>query len=70
MDQLRADYNIGLVYADQNDLHRLQRHPSARAKSGTFAKSNTKGTWIQKAIEAVRQRQLSWGFDGDAVLRS
>jgi len=61
MDQLRAYYNIGLVYADQNDFTSAIRHLERAREIRNLREVEYEGDRIEKAIEAVRQRQRELG---------
>jgi tetratricopeptide (TPR) repeat protein len=61
MDQLRAYYNIGLVYADQNDFTSAIRHLERAREIRNLREVEYEGDRIEQAIELVRQRQRDLG---------
>jgi tetratricopeptide (TPR) repeat protein len=61
MDQLRAYYNIGLVYADQNDFASAIRHLERAREIRNLREVDYEGDRIEDAIELVRQRQRDLG---------
>ena len=63
LDQIRAYYNIGLVYADQSDFSSAIRSFERAREIRNLRELEYEGDRIEQALDLVRQRQRDLGAD-------